>query len=108
MWVGIGVLILKTLWNFGVPYAMLHEAKVHPERKHGWSLFILLDIGCLLLALIASTFAAQSLVDVSTGTIALYGVVAIFASYFHLFIALFVAGFIKWCFSKKNQGDDLS
>ena len=72
---------LKVIWNFGLPYAMLR----HPE-KEGWSIFPLIEILPLLVALMISWASGlEGLLDVrSVGWI---GCIAIVASYVHLFLA---------------------
>lgn len=95
MWGCIALLILKTFMNFCVPYAMIREALQRPKQRHGWSLFILLDIALVFLASIASLAAGETGL-VSPWRILIYGACAIIASHIHLFVVLFGAGCMGW------------
>ncbi len=89
-WIAVVLFIAKTVWNFGVPYAMIHEALWRPERKHGWSIFILLDVGLLVIALAASTLAGDY-VHLGAWYTGLLGLSAIIATYVHIISVLLLA-----------------
>jgi hypothetical protein len=105
MWVSLALFAVKTLWNLGVPYAMIHEALVRPRDRHGWSLFILFDIGMLVLALITTALAGQY-AAASTWTIVIFGVGAIATSYVHLIAVLLVGGYAFGLLQKNRRDND--
>ena len=94
MWTAGVLFAVKAVWNLLVPYAMINEALRHPDSKHGWSLFILLDIGLLLIALAGSALAGES-ASFSVATIARCGAICVPLSYLHLFVVLFLFGLAR-------------
>jgi hypothetical protein len=104
MWTGIALFLLKTLCNFLVPYAIIWEAVVRPEKKHGWSIFILLDVGLLVLTVITSAVAGQRGM-LSPSRIALYGLGAIVVTYVNMISVLLVGGCTLWLFGLLPKDD---
>jgi hypothetical protein len=102
VWIALMVFGLKTLWNIGVPYAMIRSALKHPESRHGWSLFIMLDLGLLAMATIGSLIARDAAV-LSIMSIAAYGILIIVAMYLHLAVVLFVGGYLFDLFPKQGN-----
>jgi hypothetical protein len=103
MWVSIALFVLKSLWNLVVPYAMIHEALNQPQNKHGWSLFILFDLGLLAMALIGSAFA-DGFAPTNTWTMALCGFGLFVVCYAHLIAIMLIGGYLFGLFPKNNQG----
>jgi hypothetical protein len=101
MWLSLAVFLAKSLWNFGVPYAMIHEALRRPENKHGWSLFILLDIGLLGLAVLSSALAGDYR-TIGPRTLVVYGLGSIVLSYINMYIVLLTGGYIFGLFPKNG------
>jgi hypothetical protein len=106
MWASITLFLLKAVWNVGVPYAMIWEAVRNPRKRHGWSIFVLLDVVLLVVATVTSVIASQEGI-VSPSRILLYGASAILASYLHIAIVLLVGGYILGLFPHGNQGNHL-
>ena len=101
MWTSIVLFVLKTVWNFGVPYAIVREARQHPNEKHGWSVFVLFDVGLLVLAVMASALAGKQGL-LGPWRLALYGLGTIVASYVHLGVVLLVLGYTMGLFREKK------
>jgi hypothetical protein len=107
MWVSIAVFVFKSLWNLGVPYAMIHEALKRPKNKHGWSLFILLDLGSLTMAVVTSALAGRY-APINTLTMAICGAAVIIGCYVHLIAMMFIGGYVFGLFAKNGQNGDPS
>ncbi len=102
MWTLLALLVAKTVWNIGVPYAMVREALRSPDKKHGWSVFILLDVVLLALAMIASHLAGES-GPLGVWRIAIYGLGAITLSLVHLVIVLLLSGYLLGLFTRNDS-----
>lgn len=104
MWTCAALFLAKTLWNFGIPYAIIHEALRRPEHKHGWSIFILLDIGLLLSAVVGAGLAGDYQIA-GPARLGLYGLGAIAASYIHMISVLLLGGYIFSLFASDDHQD---
>lgn len=108
MWVCLALFALKTLWNLGVPYAIIHEALRRPKEKHGWSIFVLLDLGLLIIAIITSALSGHEGI-LTSWKIMMYGVVCIVISYIHMVAVLLIGGYVFSLFpAQKTSLHDLS
>jgi hypothetical protein len=105
MWLSIVLFVAKSLWNLGVPYAMVHEALKHPEDKHGWSLFILLDLGLFVIGALTSVLAG-SYAPINVSTMLICGVGVILGCYVHLIAVMFIGGYVFGLFPKNGQRTD--
>ncbi len=95
MWVGFGfvltsgivlLLALKVLWNFGTAYVLIARSRrLTPGQPVSISMHFMLEILLLLLAVLTSLATLQEGV-LRPSQIALYGSIAIAASYMHLFL----------------------
>ncbi|OAI52305.1 hypothetical protein AYO44_04655 [Planctomycetaceae bacterium SCGC AG-212-F19] len=104
MWMSIGFFLLKTAWNFAVPYAIIREAVYEPENRHGWSIFILFDLAFLLLGIIASALSGQQ-ETLRPLNIAIIGVGCILASYIHMAVVLLLLGSWLNLFPKEHHDE---
>jgi len=102
MWLCIALFVVKSLWNLGVPYAMIHEALKHPKNRHGWSLFILLDLGVLAIALVACVIAGK-FAPTETLNMLVCGVGVILGCYVHLIVVMLIGGYMFGLFPKNSQ-----
>ena len=80
------IVLLKCIWNFGLPYAMLAS-----KEEQGWSVFLLIEIVPLVIAMAISWvsgqvgwFAVSTLMKLGFGLIGL--------SYLHFCIVSIFAG----------------
>jgi|LakMenE18May11ns_1017448.scaffolds.fasta_scaffold9834933_2 ACR3 family arsenite efflux pump ArsB len=98
IWILIGTLALKVIWNFGVPYALLRlPINDQSGKKSGISPMLEIEIIIMILAIILSWLSdGESFVN-KPNQILLYGVPAILLSYLHFF----VVGFIRNHITKK-------
>lgn len=84
----LSVVVIKVIWNFGLPYAMMRE------KRHGWSIFLLIEAVPLLAATLIS-FVTQQQGAFAPGGIAVWGLAAIVASYIHLVFVALLHGIVK-------------
>lgn len=98
MWSLLGLVLLKVIWNLGLPYAMIRAR----GKRHGWSIFELVEVIPLLLAAgLACILAEQGIL--SARNILIVGFAAIGLSYAHLLLVGFVAGWI--IYGRKGSRD---
>src|SRR5258708_252846 len=91
------IVVVKIVWNLGLPYAMLRE------KARGWSIFPLIEIVPLFVA-IAIAFLTQQHGVFSPLHLITWGLGAILVSYLHLAIVATVYGIIKWGYERNSSG----
>ncbi|NBR59450.1 MAG: hypothetical protein EBT89_09885 [Opitutaceae bacterium] len=87
IWCVLGVLALKVIWNFGVPYALMSKP-IDPKtgKRGGISLSLSTELFLLILAVGLSWFSnGDSLINRPLAVL-IYGGGAILLSYLHFFI----------------------
>jgi hypothetical protein len=105
----VAVIMIKVIWNIGLPYAMLTDSlrRKPEEGERGWSVFPLIELVPLGLALLASALSGQSGL-LSPWQLLRYIGGSILLSYVHFLIAGGVCGFIvfKVKYHKRGNGSD--
>jgi len=100
IWLVLGILALKVIWNFGVPYALMRKP-IDPKtgKRGGISLSLEIELFLLLLALGLSWFSkGDSFVDRPL-TVLIYGGGAILLSYLHFFVG---GKICSWLVARKH------
>jgi len=101
VWILLGLLSLKVIWNFGVPYALMRKP-IDPKtgRIGGISLALWIEFMLLLLAVVQSWLSkGDSMINRPLIVLSIGGA-AILASYIHFFIGGLIAG---WVLSQKQR-----
>jgi hypothetical protein len=100
IWFVLGILALKVIWNFGVPYALMSKP-IDPKtgKRGGISLSIEIELFLLLLAVGLSWFSkGDSIVDRPL-TVLVYGGGVILLSYLHFFVGGMIC---SWFVARKG------
>ena len=101
VWIVLGILALKVIWNFGVPYALLQKP-IDPKtgKRSGISLSLEVEIFLLILAVGLSWLSkGDSLINHPLAVLG-FGGGAILVSYLHFFIGGMIA---NWLDTKKRR-----
>ena len=98
----IGLFALKILWNLTVPYDLAWKAwRSKGQKIRGISLMPYMEIGLLLLAIGAAALSDGQGWLRNPKNLAVWGGLAVAASYIHLVLAGMVAG---WITSQMKEG----
>lgn len=101
IWLVLGILALKVIWNFGVPYALIWKP-IDPKtgKRGGISLSLEIEFFLLILAVGLSWFSkGDSLVNRPL-TVLFYGGGAILVSYLHFFVGGMIC---SWLVNRKRR-----
>ncbi|NJM37062.1 MAG: hypothetical protein HC845_03840 [Akkermansiaceae bacterium] len=101
----MGLLSLKVIWNFGVPYILLNRLRLHSEgkTKHGNSLSLEIEIVLLFVALCLSWFSNGNTWINRPLSIFAFGGGAILVSYIHFFVVGIIGGWLVTRFFKGKR-----
>lgn len=101
IWAVLGVLALKVIWNFAVPYALLWK-KLDPKTGNSGGMSLSLEVEFLLLILtVGLSWFSKGNSPVNSPLIVLgFGASAILISYLHFFVGGMVA---NWLLVRKNR-----
>ena len=94
----LSVTLLKIVWNIGLPYAMLREIE-----GRNWSIFPLIELVPFIIALLLAWVVGLGGI-LSPKVIGSVGAIAIFGSYIHLFLVLFLYGAVVHGVFGKRDG----
>jgi len=100
IWLVLGILTLKVIWNFGVPYALMRKP-IDPKtgKRGGVSLSLEIELFLLILSVGLSWFSnGNSLVNRPLAVL-FYGGGAILVSYLHFFLGGMIC---SWIVSRKR------
>ncbi len=101
VWAVLGILALKVIWNFGVPYALMRKP-IDPKtgKRGGISLSLEVEVFLLILAVGLSWFSkGDSLINRPLAVLG-YGGGAILASYLHFFVGGMIS---SWLVTRKRR-----
>ena len=101
VWITLGILALKVMWNFSVPYALLRKP-INPKtgKRGGISLSLEVEIFLLILAVGLSWLSkGDSLINRPLAILG-FGGAAILISYLHFFVGGMIA---NWLAARKNR-----
>jgi Kef-type K+ transport system membrane component KefB len=93
LWLVLGVLALKLIWNLGVPFVLLKRLRENPESQiSGISMATVVEIALLLVAIgLSAMVTGESWVNRPLA-VAGWGVTAIVFTYIHLGIIGAIGG----------------
>lgn len=101
IWLVLGILALKVIWNFGVPYALIRKP-IDPKtgKRGGISLSLEVELFLLIIAVGLSWFSkGDSLVDRPLAVL-IFGGGAILVSYLHFFVGGMIC---NWLVTRKHR-----
>ena len=101
VWLVLGILALKVIWNFGVPYALMRKP-IDPKtgKRGGISPMLSIELFLLILAVgLAWLSKGDALINRPLAVLSLGGA-AILASYLHFFVGGWIA---SWLLARKRQ-----
>lgn len=105
VWLVLGILALKVIWNFSVPYALMRKP-IDPKtgKRGGISLSLGVELFLLILAVGLSWFSkGDSFVNRSLAVLG-YSGAAILVSYLHFFVGGMIC---SWLVSRKSRSKSL-
>jgi apolipoprotein N-acyltransferase len=101
VWIVIGILALKVIWNFGVPYALMRKP-IDPKtgKRGGISLALGVEVILLVLAVgLAWLSKGDALINRPLAVLC-FGGGAILLSYLHFFVGGVIA---NWLLTRKGR-----
>jgi hypothetical protein len=98
------LLIVKIIWNFGVPYILAYRRLKHSQTEsQGISLMPYMEISFWLISMLFALILNDKSWLGHVENVALFGCIAIVLSYLHLFIMSFFLGHLITWREKRNQ-----
>jgi hypothetical protein len=101
VWIVLGILALKVIWNFGVPYALMRKP-IDPKtgKRGGISLALGVEVFLLILAVALSWLSkGDSIINRPLAVLG-FGGGAILLSYLHFFVGGMIA---NWLLTRKGR-----
>jgi hypothetical protein len=100
-WIVFGISLLKVIWNFGVPYALLWKPiDTKTGKRGGISLFLEIEIFFLILAIGLSWFSRGDSWINNPLTVLGFGGGGILVSYLHFFVGGMIT---NWVVTRKQR-----